>query len=100
VESLPRTGMLLGIVEHGEWDRASVRLAPGDGLVLYTDGITDAVDAQGVFFGNERLLDISRANVGRSASQIQASVIAAWRDFVDDMIQADAMALMALMRRR
>jgi sigma-B regulation protein RsbU (phosphoserine phosphatase) len=100
VESLARTGMLLGIVEDGEWQQASVPLAPGDGLMLYTDGITEAVDAQGVFFGNNRLLDTLRANLGRSAGQIQDAVMAALRGFVGDTIQADDMALMVLLRSR
>ncbi len=98
LESLGRTGMLLGIIEDEEWGSSSAELAPGDGLVLYTDGITEATDAQDVLFGKERLLRTLGAPLGRSAREIQDSVLVALNDFVGDTIQADDMALMVLMR--
>ena len=49
-----RWGQMLGAWPHGEWSRTTTTLAPGDVLVLYTDGVTDASGAEDRF-GDERL---------------------------------------------
>jgi sigma-B regulation protein RsbU (phosphoserine phosphatase) len=48
-------GPPLGLFDDARFECRSARLAPGDTLVLYTDGITEAVDADGEQFGEERL---------------------------------------------
>ena len=55
VEAVGLTGPLLGAFEHGHWLAASLAIAPGDVLVLYTDGIIDARGPAGTRFGEERL---------------------------------------------
>ncbi len=52
---------VLGILEDMTWEQRTVQLVPGDMLVLYTDGVTDAEDRKGTFFGPERLLEVVRA---------------------------------------
>ncbi|NIN65165.1 MAG: SpoIIE family protein phosphatase, partial [Anaerolineae bacterium] len=56
--------------------------APGDVLVLYTDGITEAQDRRETFFGQERLLETAKANLGRSAQDIHEALIREVHDFV------------------
>ena len=51
-----------------------VRVSPGDALVLYTDGATDAEDSEGTFFGQSRLLETVRAQEGHSAQEMQAAL--------------------------
>ncbi|WP_405664265.1 SpoIIE family protein phosphatase [Streptomyces sp. NBC_01166] len=57
VEELPAHGDLLGVLEEIEYGSGSVRLAPGDALVLFTDGVTEARAADGTFF-ESRLQDV------------------------------------------
>lgn len=52
---LDRTGMALGAVETATWEQSTVQLNPGSTLLLYSDGVTDAEDEQGRFFGHEIL---------------------------------------------
>jgi sigma-B regulation protein RsbU (phosphoserine phosphatase) len=52
---LTRTGMALGIVEGARYDQHSVQLNAGDFILLYTDGVTDALNAEGHEFGMESL---------------------------------------------
>ena len=54
VQAVGRTGPLLGAFEHGHWLAASLAIAPGDVLVLYTDGVIDARGPDSRF-GDERL---------------------------------------------
>jgi sigma-B regulation protein RsbU (phosphoserine phosphatase) len=98
VQTLLRTGPPLGILEDVTWEQGVVHLAPDDVLVLYTDGITDAEDGKGTFFGQERLLGSVQANLGRSAQEMQDALMAEVHEFVSDAPQFDDIALMVLVR--
>ena len=67
-------------------------------LLMYTDGITEAQNAQEAFFEEDRLREVVRANVGRSARDIHDSVIAQVGAFVGDAPQFDDMTLMVVVR--
>jgi sigma-B regulation protein RsbU (phosphoserine phosphatase) len=56
VEPLTEGGLLLGVFPEAEYRRAMVHLAPGDRLVLHTDGLSDAVDPWGGELGAEGIL--------------------------------------------
>jgi sigma-B regulation protein RsbU (phosphoserine phosphatase) len=98
VEGLGSTGIPLGITEEGTWGRKVVQLAPGDVLMLCTDGIMDAQSGDGARFGNERLLEAVRANLGRTAQGIQEALMAEVHAFVGDAPQYDDTTLMVLVR--
>ncbi|MGD2148828.1 MAG: PP2C family protein-serine/threonine phosphatase [Anaerolineae bacterium] len=69
LRSMPRTGMALGVLEDAAWEQKVVHIAPGEALLLYTDGVTDAQNGQQEFFGDERLLEVLRLNLGPLADQ-------------------------------
>ena len=50
-------GMVVGIVDSATYEQDEVRLDPGDRLVLFTDGITEAESSEGLEFGDDRLLE-------------------------------------------
>jgi sigma-B regulation protein RsbU (phosphoserine phosphatase) len=98
VQALRRTGIPLGMFEDMTWEQRIVQLAPGDLLVLYTDGVTEAQNRQEEFFGEERLLEVVRADLGRSAQGLQDALMAQVREFVGDAPQFDDITLMVLVR--
>jgi PAS domain S-box-containing protein len=55
VEEVGCTGRVLGVFSDAELENSSLRLMPGEALVLYTDGITEARSPDGSFFGEDRL---------------------------------------------
>lgn len=71
-------GPMLGAFESGRWDTAPASLAPGDLLVLYTDGVTEAQNEAGDFWDEEGLLDFvsprRESGCGRLAPEIVAEV--------------------------
>ena len=99
IQELDRTGVPLGILDDGTWQQGTAHLAPGDVLLLYTDGITEAQNAQEAFFDEERLREIVRASAGRSALDIQDGLIAQVDAFVGDAPQSDDITLMVVVRR-
>ncbi len=59
---LVRTGMLMGVDESATYEQYGIMLNPGDFLLLYTDGITEATDLQTREFGVERLMQALNQN--------------------------------------
>jgi len=98
VQALRRTGIPLGMFKDVNWEQRKVRLAPGDVLVLYTDGITEAQNQRDEFFGEERLLEAAQANLARSAQDVQCALMAEVREFVGDAPQFDDITLMVVVR--
>ena len=90
--------MALGVVEDVTWKQETVQLAPGDVLLLYTDGIIEAQNLQQAFFDEKRLLETAQANRGRSAQDMQDALIAEVHGFVGDAPQFDDITLMVVVR--
>jgi len=98
VRALRRTGMPLGIEANAAWKPETVQLSPGDVLLLYTDGITDALDEQDEFFQPERLLEVVQASLGRSAQEIQDALLAEVHQFMGQGPQFDDITLLVVAR--
>ena len=98
VDMLRRTGIAIGIDEDATWTQSSMSINLGDILVLYTDGIPDAQNREGSFFGEEKLIEIVQQNIGRSAFEIQNSILEEIEIFVGNTAQFDDITLMILAR--
>jgi NarL family two-component system response regulator LiaR len=98
VQDLPRTGMPLGVFDDATWEQGMAALAPGDVLALYTDGITEAQDRHGAFFGEERLLASLQTNQGRAAQDIADALLAEVHKFVGDAPRYDDITLLVVAR--
>lgn len=84
-------GQALGISPWQSYEQATVELAEGDRLVLFTDGVTEANESRSEEeFGEERLLEILRESRALGAANIQSSVLARVAKFTGDKFQDDA----------
>ncbi len=100
VEQMRPTGMALGVSEAAQWKQKIARLGPGDYLVLYTDGITETQNRQGVFFGEERLIDVALSRMGRSAREVQDALVEEVKKFGGYIPQQDDIALIVIRRSK
>ena len=98
IETLRSTGMALGVIEQAQWKQKVVKLGPGDVLVLYSDGVIEAEDAQGESFGDERLLDVVLANSGCSSREIQEALLNEVHRFSGNALRQDDIALIVIKR--
>jgi len=98
VEELPAHGYLLGAFGGVSFSEEKTVLAVGDALVLYTDGINEARDGEGRFFGEERLKMAVAAAGDCSAEEIVKGVVTAVGDFTGAVDQADDMTLLVAKR--
>jgi len=98
VKTLDATvGMPLGLgLLAGDPEIATERLEPGDRLLLYTDGVVEARDADGEFFGTERLVEfvIREAAAGRPAAETMRRVNLAILEHQEGALQDDATTVM------
>ena len=89
VTELQARGILLGAFENIELEERSVDVAPGDVLVFYTDGITDALDAAGESFGEVRLAAVIEQECAGGAHEILQAILDAVAEFAGNQEQAD-----------
>lgn len=89
-------GTVLGLVDGASFPLNRVRLAPGEGIVAYTDGVSEAFDAAGGLFGEERLLAALAPLGQEQASQVTVAVREAVRRFVNGAAQSDDITLLTL----
>ncbi len=76
VDALERTGgMVLGALEHIAYGANRVTLRPGDGLFVFSDGVTEAMNAAGELFSEDRLQAVLRQVVQRAPEEIIARVV-------------------------
>jgi sigma-B regulation protein RsbU (phosphoserine phosphatase) len=96
-DRLDRGGMILGILKTtAPYDEGSVRFEPGDVLVLFTDGVSEAMNKAQVEYGEERLENILRATRTESAQDILDAI---HRDVIKhaaDATQSDDITLMVV----
>jgi len=75
VERLPSTATVLGIFEEWDCETAECQLADGDTLALYTDGITESLNAAEEEFGEQRLVEALRRHRQKCPDAIIASIV-------------------------
>jgi phosphoserine phosphatase RsbU/P len=80
-ERLGEGGGVLGIFPEQTYAPGTVQLAPGDRVVLFTDGVTEANNPAGEEFGEERLLALLREHRESSAEKLQKRILAAADEF-------------------
>lgn len=98
VELLDATGLPIGMFPGIQYESQPLALGPGDVLVVYSDGVTDAQAPGGEEFGLERLLDCVRRLAGRTAQEICDGVLEAVSRFVEETPQYDDITVMVVRR--
>lgn len=83
-------GVPFGIFQGAEYPQVSLRLDPGDTIVLITDGITEARAPGPVLFGNQRMIDVIEVNAGAMPKEIVYALIDAATDHAGGSLQDDA----------
>ncbi len=94
---LPLTnGIALGILPDFEYQQHSVHLSPGDTIVLYTDGVTEAMNMDGIQLGINRVRDLFAGSPPTDAQAVGQDVVKAVIDFAQDAPQFDDITCLTL----
>ena len=89
-------GPVLGLLADASYTSASVQLRPNDTVVIYSDGVTDAVNASGEEFGRTRLLEAIGHHRCATVDMILDGVLQALHNFSQSAPQADDITLLVL----
>ena len=96
---LPLTGgIVLGIVPDLDYQENIISLAPGDTVICYTDGVTEAMNSRGEQFGIERLRQTFLDSPPRGARDAVQKIFDAVNAFAEDAIQSDDITCLTLSR--
>ena len=95
-----KSGPALAVTDGVEYRRQSLTLGPGDGLLLYTDGVTEATNRAGALYGEDRLLKTMRGLIGsRDAESLIDGILKSVGAFADGTEQADDITLLGFKRK-
>ncbi len=105
VQRLEKGGLILGFLQDQKFEQETTSIRPGDILVLYTDGITEAIDPdpetpEEKLFGEERLIQIIRWSSGLPARDIQGAILQAVTAHTQNTPQNDDITLVVIKRRK
>jgi len=81
MERLPSTSTVLGLFADWDCTIAETHLEPGDSLVIYTDGVTEALSDRGEEFGEPRLMSLTQANNRMGPEDLLQAVVNAVLSF-------------------
>ncbi|MDP9054030.1 MAG: SpoIIE family protein phosphatase [Acidobacteriota bacterium] len=90
------TGMMLGILGEAAYGTARVHMEPGDTLVFYTDGVTEAECRKGTFFSEERLREVVECGKDKPAGELTTRIVEALRVFTEGNEQTDDVTILSV----
>jgi sigma-B regulation protein RsbU (phosphoserine phosphatase) len=91
-------GRVLGLIDVSDFPVNHVLLKPGDAIVLFTDGVSEAQDAAGRFFGVERIVATAVSMRSVAAPALTAGLLEAVRAFAGEAPQSDDITILTLRR--
>ncbi len=96
VRELNATGMPVGLLEEAEYTAEDAVLQPGDKLVIYSDGMSEAQNEEGRFFGAAQIWRLVSRNAARGAQEIHALLREAVDEFTGGAVASDDITLVVL----
>jgi sigma-B regulation protein RsbU (phosphoserine phosphatase) len=99
IEQLRAQGIVLGIIPQPQFEEHTTILQPGDVLLFYTDGVTEAMNPQRELFGDERLTEVMRTHYRRRPEEITHAVLEAIGVFANGQSQSDDITMVVLKRQ-
>lgn len=97
IERLDKGGIILGIMKAMvPYQEGEVRFDAGDVMVLFTDGVSEAMNSQGEEFGEDKLESIIRTHLNEPSSVIQTKIVDAVKEHSKNILQSDDITLVVL----
>jgi phosphoserine phosphatase RsbU/P len=93
---LDKGGLIVGVFEHATFEEETVQLDPGDTLIVFSDGISEALNPDGDEFGEERLVSCMETNRELPSAILLECVLETVQQFRGDAAQNDDLTLLVL----
>ncbi len=89
-------GLVLGVDPDSPYETRSRRLCPGEGLLLYTDGVTEAMNPRRQLYSDARLKDAAAVCSGQGAAETVQTILRSTREFASGATQSDDITILAV----
>jgi phosphoserine phosphatase RsbU/P len=96
LELLESTGMPIGMLDIAVYEVKTMQLGPGDKLVLFSDGLSEAANSDGEFFDKKALKEFLCAHAGIGCADLHAKLVEAVEDFSEATEQEDDITMLVL----
>jgi sigma-B regulation protein RsbU (phosphoserine phosphatase) len=96
VRRLDEGGPVVGLLEFAPYSQGAMKLETGDTVIVFSDGVSEALDAAGQEFGDDRLIDVANGARDRSAQSLVDAIVAAVREFTRGAPQSDDITVMVI----
>jgi serine phosphatase RsbU (regulator of sigma subunit) len=89
VRRLEVGGLVLGLFEHATFEEEALMLSPGDVIVSFSDGLTEAMNTEGEEFGDDHLVELVRSYRDKTPEALLEALMADVRAFCGEATQSD-----------
>ena len=93
---LEEGGIPAGIIRDTNYGEEQIDLLPGDVILLYTDGVTEAANSEKEIFGVRRLMGVFQRNEDKNSEELVRIIYDTLLDFLDDQTLGDDLTLMVI----
>ncbi len=98
IQELQSGGLILGAFDFATYETCPLSLNPGDVLVVYSDGVTDAQDPRGEMFGEERLRQLIKKEAPFGGKALEKAILESIEEFTRGMAQTDDITFLLVER--
>ena len=96
ITRLEKGGLILGLFEHATFEEETIALEPGDLMVAFSDGVTEAMSKTGEEYGEDRLQACVEANRQNPPQDVLDAIFASVREFTTGAVQSDDVTALVL----
>jgi sigma-B regulation protein RsbU (phosphoserine phosphatase) len=96
IEYLTEGGVALGVLNEARYEERPIALVPGDVLVMYTDGVSEAESADGEMFGRTRIEEAARRLAGRTSADVVSGIVEDVRAWAGEKGPSDDLTMVVL----
>lgn len=99
IKSLPKGGPALSLISELSLPETELQLSPGEKLFIYSDGVTEAANEGGAFFGDQRLMTVLKNQKQRSAEDLGGYIIKTIEDFRGNSKMSDDLSIIIVEKK-
>jgi sigma-B regulation protein RsbU (phosphoserine phosphatase) len=89
-------GMILGMFGKASYEQETLSLDPGDTIVIFSDGVSEAASVAGEEYGDDRMIEFLEANRTASPAELRDGLIASVREFTTGAPQGDDVTVLVV----
>jgi sigma-B regulation protein RsbU (phosphoserine phosphatase) len=89
IRRLETGGIVLGLFDSASFDEETVTMQPGDLIVCFSDGVTEAMNPEGAEYGDDRLIACATGHLGKPPQEVLDAILTDVKAFCEDAMQSD-----------